>query len=150
MHNSILVTIVGFHTLVLYLPVAALILYIRPQAWHYLLTLFLGLLIAFIDLQTDEVQLPALLLLTFGFFLGFAQSTSAWRWAVILGVWVPLIQFFRIIIEGGWERILTEGVGSLLTLAFAFIGTYAGVAIRLAVVHSEIRGRKQSVDTKSQ
>ncbi len=105
MHNSILVTIVGFHTLVLYLPVAALILYIRPKAWHYLLTLFLGLLIAFIDLQTDEVQLPALLLLTFGFFLGFAESARPWRWAAILGVWVPLIHFLRIINENAGEKI---------------------------------------------
>ena len=141
MDTSILKTVIGFHTLVIFLPVAALILYIWPQAWHYLLTLFLGLLIAFIDLQTDEVQFPALLLLTFGFFFGFAESRGAWRWAVILGVCLPLAHLLRIVIEGDGERVVTEGAGSLLALVFAFLGTYAGVAIRSAVTRSQNQNR---------
>jgi hypothetical protein len=43
------------------------------------------------DLRTDDPQLPVLLLLTFGLFLGFAQPQAAWRWALVLGLWIPFL-----------------------------------------------------------
>jgi hypothetical protein len=125
-----LFTIVTFHAMVLFLPAAALALYRRPSLWPYLLAGFTGYFIALIDLQTDEVQLPALLLLVFSLFIGFNNRTSPWRWGILLGGWIPVTQFVRIGLQHRAELVLGEGVGSLAAVAFAMAGAYAGSAVR--------------------
>ena len=79
MSQQLWFTVIAFHTIVLFLPFSMMILYRRPKSWNSIFALFLGLVVAFIDLQTDEVQFPSLLLLAFGFFLGFAQPKRAWE-----------------------------------------------------------------------
>ena len=79
MNAQVLFTMVWFHTLVLFLPLSMFLLYRWPSLWHHLLAIFLGIITGLIDLRSDEVQFPALLLIIFGFFLGFSQPTRAWR-----------------------------------------------------------------------
>jgi len=130
MNANLLFTIATFHAMVLFLPAAAVALYWKPSVWPYLVAGFAGYLIAMIDLQTDEAQLSALLLLVFSLFTGFADRSSPWRCGVLIGGWIPALQFVRI----GWEQradlLFPEGVGSLLAVAFAMAGAYSGNAIR--------------------
>jgi hypothetical protein len=135
MHQLLLYTIIPFHLLVVFLLVAMFLLSKRPQLWYHLLALFTGLVVGFIDLHSDEIQLPALLLLAFGFFLGFAQPKNAWRWALYLGIWVPIFGNLRIFIEGTPDKLISEGLGSLLALLPAFLGVYAGVGIEWLNMH---------------
>lgn len=142
MSHQLWLTIIQFHTLALILPLSAALLFKRPKLWNTMFSLFLGLLVAYIDLHSDEVQFTALLLLAFGFFLGFAEPTRAWKQALLLGVWVPLAQLTRTVFENQ-GTLLPEGVGSLPALLFSFAGTYSGVLVQRFEKQSKLETNKQ-------
>lgn len=52
-----------------------------------------GALLGYIDLNSQEVQLPMLCLLLFSFTLGIAQPKAAWRWGVLMGLSIPISYF---------------------------------------------------------
>jgi hypothetical protein len=121
--------VIAFNTLVLALPVAAIILWRKPGLWLHLWTLFVGVLVGLMDVKATEVQMTALLLIAFGFFAGFNQPRRAWRWALLLGVWVPIFAFIAMGV--GLTRFrVQEQFGSLIALIPAFLGTYAGVVVK--------------------
>ncbi len=132
---KILLTVLWFHALALFLPVSAVILYRRPGLWHHLIAVFLGALIAIVDSASDEVQLTVLLLLVFGFFLGFSNPARAWRWAVLLGVFVPLAAVGRSLADGHFS--LTGGMALFVALGPAMGGAYGGVMLRKAAPRLE-------------
>ena len=57
------------------------------------LALAYGGLLAYIDLNSKEVQLPMACLLLFSFTLGVCQPKAAWRWAVLMGLSLPIGYF---------------------------------------------------------
>ena len=124
-----LFTVITFNLMILFLPVAALLLFKWPRLWHLLLALYLGLLVGLTDLRTDDPQLPALLLITFGLFLGFAQPTAAWRWALVLGLWIPFLGLIARA-AGVTNAQFSDVLFSLVALVPALIGAYAGVLVR--------------------
>jgi hypothetical protein len=87
-----------------------------------------GLLVGYVDYHSEEVQLPALLLLVFAFLLGFAQPKGAWRWALVVGVGVPLVHLLGRTL-GYPQPYPTDFSIVLLPLIFALAGTYAGALI---------------------
>jgi hypothetical protein len=124
-----LFTVIVFNLMVLSVPVTAFLLFKWPGLWHLLLALYLGLLTGLTDLRTDDPQLPILLLITFGLFLGFAQPKAAWRWSLCLGLWVPvlgLIAFAAKVTSGQLSDVLISSV----VLVPALIGVYAGVLVK--------------------
>jgi len=126
---KLLFTIIGFNSLFLIFLAAIVIVYLRPQRWDGMLALFLGWLTGFINIESSEVQFPLLLLLSFGFFVGYARSKSAWRNAFILALFVPLSQFAWIIATHKYEAVISEGVGSLMAFVPAFAGAYVGKSV---------------------
>ena len=130
MHTQLWFTIISFNTMAAYIPISAVILYRRPGSWPHLFSLFNGLLVAFIDLGAGEVQVPALLLLAFAFFLGFDSPGGAWRWGILTGIWVPVFHVVRMSLESTPGAPLPEGWGSLLALGFSFAGSYGGTFIQ--------------------
>jgi len=124
-----LFTVITFNLMILFLPVAAFLLFKWPRLWHLLLALYLGLLVGLTDLRTDDPQLPALLLITFGLFLGFAQPTAAWRWALVLGLWIPFLGLIARA-AGVTNAQFSDVLFSLVALVPALIGAYAGVLVR--------------------
>ena len=126
MQSQVWFNIIGFHSLALSLPLAAFILYKRPHLLHHLMALFLGLLTAFVDQHGDDPQFTVLLLLTFGFFMGFSQPEKVWRWALLLSAWVPFTMILRIVLEGRHGEFVNEGLFSIVPLVPGFIGSYAG------------------------
>lgn len=124
-----LLTMLSFGTMAALLPVCIVVLYKRPAQWHTVLTIYLGFLVGFIDLNCDEVSLPVLLLLAFGFFLGFARQDKAWLHAILLAVWVPISSVIHLCLQPGEARWLQEGLGSCIAFIPAFIGIYIGVAV---------------------
>lgn len=143
MNDQILLTVIGFHSLVLLFPISMVLLWKWPKLWHQLLALVLGVLIGFLDLRSDDPQFAVLLLLMFGSFLGFAQPERAWRGALILGAGVPIFQFLKITIEGTSGKLLTEAIFSVLAFIPPIIGVYTGVVIQ-GKVH---RGEKPTTKT---
>lgn len=124
-------TVIAFNALVLALPVAAIILWRKPELWLHLWTLFVGVLVGLMDApgRATEVQLTVLLLLAFGFFAGFNQPRHAWRWGLLLGVWVPIFAFIAMGV-GITQFRAEQQFGSLIALIPAFLGTYAGVVVK--------------------
>lgn len=134
MSKDIAFTVVIFYSLVLFIPVSALLLFVRPRLWHYLLAVFLGIMVGWFDLRTDEVSLTILLLLVFGMFLGFAQPSHAWRWALLLALWVPLGGIVSAVLGRGVAATNSNWPASLFALAPAFIGAYVGAFVSRAAV----------------
>ena len=88
-----------------------------------------GLLTGYVDFHSDEVQLPALLLLVFAFLLGFAQPKGAWRWAVVVGTGVPLARLIGITL-GYAAPYPTDSSIVFLPVIVALAGAYSGALIR--------------------
>lgn len=57
------------------------------------LTLAFGALLGYIDVNSQEVQLPMFCLLLFSFTLGVSQPRGAWRWGVLMGLSLPAAYF---------------------------------------------------------
>ncbi len=135
MSREVLLTVVVFNSLVLFIPVAMFLLYKRPHLWQYLFGGFLGLLIGWIDIRAIEVQPTVLLLVVFGLFLGFAQPRHAWRWALILGIWIPLGGFATVWL-GLKAFSVQETIGSTMAFIPALVGAYGGVLVNRAAARS--------------
>lgn len=149
MNQQILFTMIWFHSLVLFLPLSMFLLYKWPKLWHHLLAIFLGIITGLIDLQSDEIQLPALLLIIFGFFLGFGQPKGAWIWAIFLSIWIPAFEMASIISQGTYEKLFDQGIFSFIAIIPAMIGAYAGVIIQASVRSGENAGPTTNVQTKN-
>jgi hypothetical protein len=133
MPRDILFTVVVFNSLLLFVPIAMLLLYMRPRLWHYLFALFLGLVIGWLDLHSVEVQPTVLLLLVFGLFLGFAQPRHAWRWALLLAIWVPLGGFAAQVAGLRTAAPAEPGViASFIAFIPALVGAYGGALVNRA------------------
>jgi hypothetical protein len=137
MSTQLLFTVIVFNSLVLFLPVAAILLWLKADLWLPLLTIFLGVIIGLSDLRSD-VQLTALLLLVFGFFAGYAKPKYAWVWALLLGIWVPLAEFTALAI-GLKLSYRPDILASSIALVPAFIGAYGGVFVQWAATRAHPR-----------
>jgi len=143
MSTQVLFTMIVYNSLVLFLPIAAILLWLKPNLWLPLLTAFLGILIGLSDLRS-EIQLTFLLLLVFGFFAGYAKPKNAWVWALLLGVWVPLAEFTALAI-GLKLSYRPDILASCVALVPAFIGAYGGAFVQWAAT----RGQSSSkIDVK--
>jgi hypothetical protein len=123
--DSVLATVILFHTLVASFILAGVAVGARPSLWHYALALFLGLLVGFINLRTNEIQLPALLVLAFGFFLGSSQPRRAWRRTLLIAIWIPCGEFIRAVVQANGVIQLSDTLTSCVSFVFGFTGTHA-------------------------
>lgn len=130
MHSHIWLTVISFHSMAAYIPLSAILLYRKPALWPYLFSTFAGLMIAFFDIGASEVQVPALLLIAFGFFTGYSSPGRAWRWGLFTGIWVPVFHIIRMMIGIAPSGLLPPEWGSVLALVFAMGGAYGGSLLR--------------------
>ena len=138
MSNQVLFNMIVFNSLVLFLPMAAILLWLKADLWLPLLTMFLGVIIGLIDLTSAEPQLPALLLLAIGFFAGYAKPKYAWVWALLLGIWVPLAEFTTLAI-GMKLTDRPDILASSIALVPAFVGAYGGAFVQWAAARTQDR-----------
>lgn len=95
-----------------------------------ILAFTLGIIIGWIDLQVTEVTVTILSLLMSGFFLGFLQPKSAWRWAFLITLGIPIMEIIAITFSlKTAEPVKLDPFIILAILLFAVIGTYVGVLI---------------------
>jgi len=89
------------------------------------IALLIGLLIAYVDSRPnwDDAGITALALLVSAGVFGLLSPDRPWMWALAVGLWIPL-----------YGIASTRNFGSLLALVFAFVGAYAGMAIRRSLV----------------
>ena len=79
--------------------------------------LLLGLLIALADTSPgwDDTGISAVALLGGCALLGAVDPARPWRWALLVGLWIPVLNV-----------AVSRNYGSLLALAVAFVGAYLG------------------------
>jgi hypothetical protein len=126
MPAKLLFMIIGFNSLVAIFLASVIVIYFRPNQFGMMASFFFGWLTGFINLETVEPQFPVLLLLAFGFFLGFTTPKGVWKYAVVLGLFVPLSQFIWIGVTHQNGLLFSDGIGSLISFIPAFGGTYLG------------------------
>ncbi len=126
MAAKLLITIIGFNVLAVIFLAGIVVVYFRPNQFGTMTSLFLGWLTGFINIGASEPQLPVLLLLAFGFFLGFTMPKNVWKHAIMLGAFIPLSQFIWIVMTHQSELVISDGVGSLIAFLPAFGGAYLG------------------------
>jgi hypothetical protein len=125
-----LFTMTSFYTLVLFFLASVVLIYFSPKRWHGLFTIFIGLLTAFIDAQSSEVSFSILLLISFGFFLGFTKPSLPLRTGLLLGVWLPSVALIHQAILGSGSSFFTEGVLAFVAFIPAIAGSYLGALTR--------------------
>ncbi len=94
------------------------------------LAIVLGFIAAYIGLHTSEASVTACVLLVFGFILGLSQAKQAWRWAIILGIWVPIAQITARLADPSRPLGAAYLLAPLLAFVPSFAGTYLGVLSR--------------------
>jgi hypothetical protein len=129
---NLLFTVVGFNGLVLVFLAGVVVVYFRPGQFGLMTSLFLGWLTAFVNLSSPEPQFPVLLLLSFGFFIGFVVHENVWKYALVLGVFVPVSQFLWLAATHQTNLLLLDGAGSFIALVPPFGGVYLGKFVALA------------------
>lgn len=84
----------------------------------------LGLLVAWVDSRPswDDAGITAGLILLTAALFGALRPTRPWVWGLAVGIWVPLLGIAA-----------HSNFGSLLALAAALIGAYAGAFARRAL-----------------
>lgn len=130
MSHALMITVTGFHILVVALPAVILVAYLRPALLGWCMAFYLGLLTGFINLESNEVQFPVMLLLAFGFFMGFQIREHVVWLPVVLAVWVPAGQFIRLALDPASGSILGDGLASLAAFVPAAFGTAMGWGVR--------------------
>jgi len=85
----------------------------------------LGLLIAWVDSRPtwDDAGITAGAVFLTAALFGALRPRHAWIWGVAVGVWIPLFGI-----------VLHHNSGSLLALAPALVGAYAGALARRAIL----------------
>jgi uncharacterized membrane protein (DUF441 family) len=86
-----------------------------------------GILIGYMDSRPsfDDTGITAGVILLTTAVLGAVAPARPWVWALAVGVWVPLFEIYA-----------ASNYGSLLALAFAFAGAYAGMVARRVLIAS--------------
>jgi hypothetical protein len=98
----------------------------------YGLAILLGIAAGIINVNLGDVLVTTLFVLISTLALGFMRPRRAWRWILIVGVFVPLLQLITYLWLG-WKpyraQIWESGLGFLTGTA----GCYCGALARLGV-----------------
>lgn len=98
----------------------------------YGLAILLGIAAGIINVNLGDVLVTTLFVLISTLALGFMRPRRAWRWILIVGIFVPLLQLITYLWLG-WKpyraQIWESGLGFLTGTA----GCYCGALARLGV-----------------
>ena len=93
-----------------------------------------GFLAGVVDFNNDEPQAAVIVIVAFTGLLGFIQPRKAWRWALIVGLGVPIVYLIATALGYHAKSVGEPGwYASLIALIPAFISTYCGVLLRKAI-----------------
>lgn len=104
----------------------------KSDVFIYLVAVLLGISAGILNVTVGDVLATTLFVLVSTLVLGFMRPRRAWRWILIVGVFVPLLQLITYLALG-WKpyraQIWESGLGFLTGTA----GCYCGALARLGV-----------------
>lgn len=94
------------------------------QALLFGIALCLGVAIAYVDSSPgwDDTGITVFALLAASGMLGFLSPRRPWLWALIVGIWIPLVGI-----------ITRQDYTMLVVLLVPLVGAYAGMGLRLLI-----------------
>ncbi len=93
-----------------------------------------GFLAGAVDFNNDEPQAAVIVIIAFTGLLGFLQPRKAWRWALIVGLGVPIAYLIATALGYHAKSVGEPGwYASLIALIPAFISAYCGVLLRKVI-----------------
>ena len=96
-----------------------------------LLALTGGFLAGAVDFNNNEPQAAVIVIVVLAGLLGFIQPRKAWRWALIVGLGIPIVYLIATALGYQSKGVPEPGwYASLMALIPAFISTYCGVLLR--------------------
>lgn len=104
-----------------------------------LLALASGIFIGYADSHSDDEFITLGILIGFSFLLGIIGPRRAWLWAVLIGIWVPVLDSVLPTFglaptrPGESFSLLTALAVAALVLTVCFAGAYAGAFVSRAV-----------------
>jgi hypothetical protein len=63
------------------------------DGFNYLLAMVLGALAGWLDIKVGDLLLTAMAVLAANMLLGFLSPHKPWRWVVLVGVFVPVVEW---------------------------------------------------------
>lgn len=102
------------------------------------LTLVLSILTGYVDLTATENMAPMLCILLFSFLAGFIQPKGAWRWALLIGLSVPVATFVGLAINFNFADTPPRFPITLAVLVIpALVAAYGGVFFHSAITRMQ-------------
>ena len=101
----------------------------QGDLFPYLFAVLTGLLAGFVDIKARDLLLTALFVLAPCMLLGVLRPARPWRWVVVVGICVPLVD----LIAHAWLRQQPYGgqtYGALLVFLPGIAGAYGGSIMR--------------------
>jgi hypothetical protein len=98
---------------------------------------FLGFVIGFASLFSDDMPIIAVLLFLAAAVLGFAQPAGAWRWGLTVGLAVPCVTLAAWVthLKTPYGTSPAAALSSAIALVFTIAGSYArALTARLTAV----------------
>ena len=104
----------------------------RSDALVYGLAVLLGIGAGILEVTVGDILATALFVLVSTLILGLLRPRNAWRWIVVVGLFVPMARVAAYLILGQKPyraQIWASGLGFVTGIA----GSYAGAMLRLGV-----------------
>jgi hypothetical protein len=110
----------------------------RNPHWLHLLAAGIGLGVGVIDVSpayaTDDNAPTVLMIAVPAFLFGLARPRHAWRWALLVGLGVPVCHLAGLAMGYHMPYPVQPNVGAtFLALTPAFVAAYLGVTIRVTL-----------------
>ena len=100
--------------------------------WFYVLAALAGIGIGWVDVVVDDLPLTALLVVMASMLLGIVRPRWPWRWAVMVGIFIPLEEFAAYALRTV-KPTRAQVYGSLLAFLPGIVGAYVGAFLRQAI-----------------
>jgi hypothetical protein len=107
--------------------------------FYYLLAALLGALAGWLDIKVGDLLLTAMVVLAANMLLGILRPRKPWRWVVLVGVFVPVVEWLAyFFLSQKPER--AQIFESFLAFLPGIVGAYGG-AIGRGVVDNLFAGK---------
>ncbi len=102
------------------------------DGFYYLLAAMSGALAGWLDIKVGDLLLTAIVVLAANMLLGFLSPRKPWRWVVLVGVFVPVVEWLAyFFLQQKPER--AQIYESFLAFVPGIAGAYGGAVGRGAV-----------------
>jgi hypothetical protein len=106
----------------------------RPDTGFYVFAAFAGVFAGWIDIKVGDLLFTALLVLAPCMMLGLMRPQRAWRWAVVVGICVPVVELlgYLALAQKPYRAQIYE---SFLAFLPGIVGSYGGAMLKQAVAN---------------